>query len=62
MISSDDETIFEVIYLLIVVLLMIYAIAGSFFEHKHFHLLHETGLGILIGGAIGGIIFFAFEH
>jgi hypothetical protein len=37
MITNEESEIFPIIYLVTVVLLMIYAIAGAIFEIKHVH-------------------------
>lgn len=42
-----------------VVMLLLYIIAGNLFEHVHFHMLHETGLGIIMGFLFGMVIYFA---
>ncbi|CAD8127068.1 unnamed protein product [Paramecium sonneborni] len=47
---------FGVVSITVIVVLFLYAISGAFFEHKHFHLIHETGLGIIMG-ALSGLIF-----
>lgn len=57
-----SETSFGIVSLTIIIILSIYAIAGSFFEHKKvrillikIHIIHETGLGIILGILAGGI-------
>ncbi|CAD8211124.1 unnamed protein product [Paramecium pentaurelia] len=50
-----SETSFGVVSFTIILILFIYAIAGSYFEHKHIHFIHETGLGIILGVVAGGL-------
>lgn len=51
-----SEFFLSVVALIIFALLAIYVIAGSFMEHKHFVIGHETGVAILIGMGISGIL------
>lgn len=53
-------------FLGILIVLTIYVLIGSVFEHFHFHLIHETGVGILIGMLVGFIFYYSapefYEH
>lgn len=48
----------------IIVLIICYSLIGNYCEHKHvspfstqIHILHETGIGIIIGFLFGGILY-----
>jgi uncharacterized membrane protein YadS len=44
--------------LVICVIILAYIILQSFMEHVHFHYIHETGIGIILGVIFGSIIYF----
>ncbi|CAD8135676.1 unnamed protein product [Paramecium octaurelia] len=52
---------FGVVSITVIVVLFVYSISGAFFEHKHIHIIHETGLGILLGILSGFIFYLLFE-
>jgi NhaP-type Na+/H+ or K+/H+ antiporter len=48
--------------LIIFILLLIYVVAGSFMESRHCPFGHETGIAIIIGLAVSGVIFAIDKH
>ncbi|KAL4499898.1 hypothetical protein ABPG72_015247 [Tetrahymena utriculariae] len=48
---------FGVIFLIVVVLILFYLIGGGLLEHYKIHVIHETGLGIIMGMIVGFIFF-----
>lgn len=45
----------SVVAIIIFVLLALYVIVGSFMEHKHFVIGHETGVAIICGLIVSSI-------
>ncbi|CAD8043929.1 unnamed protein product [Paramecium primaurelia] len=52
---------FGVVSITVIVVLFVYSISGAFFEHKHIHIIHETGLGILLGILSGFFFYLVLE-
>ena len=52
----------SVVGIVIFVLLAIYVIVGSFMEHKHFIIGHETGVAIITGLIVSSITYATGYH
>jgi sodium/hydrogen exchanger-like protein 6/7/sodium/hydrogen exchanger 8 len=60
----SESTLFGAVSLSVIVVLFLYSVGGAFFEAKHvfpyyiygkIHIIHETGLGIILGILAGGL-------
>ena len=49
----------EIVILILFLIILVYVILQSLMEHVHFHYIHETGIGILLGGGFGAILHYA---
>ena len=53
---ENDDTVLSLEVLIAVILLVLYVIAAPIFEKIHFHYMHESGMVMLLGILITGLI------